>query len=247
MKNNNKLPDFDILAPLETFDPNVFNSDNEGEQKICEFILSISLIYNDFKNLVWASHNILNNCEQGEKLTAYHGQHSGFRIHIDKLLYSLMRELFQLIKQNESVLIHILFLETINRLSKEARESWQSLIDFSQNKEIKNKKLKMFFERIRHKTAYHLDPKDIMAGYNYFFFSKDTNMQAYISRGNALSENRFYFADAAVQGYIELRFKEVKETGINILEIVKDINLAIYEIVTKFINIRGYAFRKIME
>lgn len=43
------------LAPLETFDPAAFLGDEAVPQELCNFILSLALIYNDCKDITYSS------------------------------------------------------------------------------------------------------------------------------------------------------------------------------------------------
>jgi hypothetical protein len=43
------------LAPLETFDPAVFEPSGDVSQEMCDFVLALALIYNDCKDLVYAN------------------------------------------------------------------------------------------------------------------------------------------------------------------------------------------------
>jgi hypothetical protein len=45
------LPGFDTLARLQTFDPNAFIANDKQEQKVCDFILALALIFNDLKDM----------------------------------------------------------------------------------------------------------------------------------------------------------------------------------------------------
>lgn len=244
----NTLPGFDKLALLETFDPHAFLSNDEKEQKVCKFVLALALIYNDFKNLSWG-HKYLRETEpQDRNITAYNGQYGGFEIHVIRLLYSLLRELFKLIENNSESLKHPLFIKIEKQLSKEVKKYWQSLVDFSIKKCTQNKKLKELFERVRNKIGYHPDAEEIFTGYKSFFFNENNNikMDAYISRGYSLEESRFYFADAGIQKYLEDIIGEDRENFFNeVNEVCWKVSNVLYEIVTKFVNARGFCWRNV--
>ena len=40
------------LGPIETFDKNVFLENDKCHQNLCNFILSLALIWNDFKDIL---------------------------------------------------------------------------------------------------------------------------------------------------------------------------------------------------
>ncbi len=49
---NQKCPDFE-LAPLEKFDPRIFTPRNDFERRLKPFMLSLALLFNDFKGFEW--------------------------------------------------------------------------------------------------------------------------------------------------------------------------------------------------
>jgi len=63
--------------------------------------------------------------------------------------------------------------------------------------------VRKYVERVRHNIASHYyQPKALMRGYTTFFEMKATpsNESAYMSIGEKVQGNRFFFADAAAQG-----------------------------------------------
>ena len=242
----NTLPGFD-LAPLTAVDPKAFISGDEGEQKVCDFILSLALIYNDFKDIVWAM-RYLHICKpkNPNEVTPYRGQYAAFDNHLTRLYCGLINELFELVKDGSQVLAHPLFSKTVNLLSKDAKQHWQALVQMSRNEKPGDNTFKETFARVRNKITYHSDIKEISSGYRHFFFDQNgnTKMDALMSRGNGLPSTRFYFADALVEGYLNKRIGGKRADFIKTLgELTDHMRTALNEIITKFINVRGFGFR----
>lgn len=245
-----RLPGFEDLAPLETFDPEVFVSGDEKEQKICNFMLSLALTYNDLKDLAWAGVNLKDTDHDGmDKKTAYNGQHSGFFYHIDKIICSVINELVDLIKKNVNLFQEPLFVKLLNSLPKDIRNTWASLVDYAEKEKVQDSLLK-FIHFIRNKVSYHSDPKAIFAGYNRFFYNgtNTPKMNCYISRGSNMSSTRFYFADAIIEGYIDClkdrstcNFREEEN------KLLSNINNVLHRMVINFISVRGSCFRGVKE
>ncbi|MFA5780038.1 MAG: hypothetical protein WC947_07860 [Elusimicrobiota bacterium] len=249
---NTKLPDFDLLARLQTFDPKAFVSDDKKEQEVCCFVLSLALIYNDFKDLVWARHHLIKlKPDNPKEISPGNGQYFGFLNHLEKFHYSLFNELFATIEKNHNVLSHPIFIKVYGLLPKSVKTCWDSLVNISTGKDSKNNLLKSIFERVRNKITYHSDIKDIFSGYREFFLSNRNNMKehrefAYISRGKNLASNRFYFADATVEGYLIAKIGSNKEEffkGVN--QLLDDVNSSLYHIVVNFVMVRGCSFRDV--
>ncbi len=237
----NSFPEhFSRLAPLQYFDPQAFKPDKNFPPDVCGFILSLSLIYNDIKNTSLLNNAIFHSVPPGDfKETKEWGEFSGLREFIDRITIGISHELFNLIKDNKSVLDHICFKEIIKTLSKKSKESWWALVDTSLGKTTDNPLAKVLM-LIRNKIAFHYDPKVIMKGYKHFFMLRKTMDKAYISRGNTMSESRFYYADAAAESSIKalLGSDDTRQFFILVGENLEKLNSALYFIVINFITKR---------
>lgn len=241
---NSQLPKFYELAELETFDPGAFQADNEVSQEVCNLVLTLAVIFNDLKDLLYA-HIILDS----EKPTGqfqpdrHWGSYLGMYNHIFRLLLGLAREIIALLQKEKKATEDHYFKSVIRQLTKEERDAWQALIDASQDTHLKDPVEKFLFF-IRTKITFHYDPKEICSGYrNQCILPNRKFERVYISRGCDTADTRFFFADAAVDGYFRRIFPgddNIKEA----IAILKHINLTIRSIVHHFIQKRGYAYRK---
>jgi len=103
---------------------------------------------------------------------------------------------------------------------------------------------------IRNKVAFHYDCKEIYKGYRrHFFRNGNPTEQAFVSRGDSMKRSRFYFADAAGEGYFQSQFDsvEVDKFMKRVADITGDLNQAIMLIVDRFIQKRGYAYKHYRE
>src|SRR5262245_35065887 len=86
------------VMKLETFNPAAFVEDGKVSQELCNFMLALALIYNDFKNLMYAGFKLRESKPTGTpEPTAVWGTYSGMDTHIYRLLIGLLHELFELI------------------------------------------------------------------------------------------------------------------------------------------------------
>ncbi len=100
---------------------------------------------------------------------------------------------------------------------------------------------------IRNKVSSHYDPKELYRGYQYHFFRSETSSEPpFISRSTNMKSTRFYFADAAADGY--LQSQAVKENPNELMnrvaDLTRDLNRAIMQVVNHFIQKRGFAYKK---
>lgn len=238
------LPNFE-LAPLRYYDIQTFISPDKEEQKVCNFILMLSLAYNDFKNIIWAITQIEKLRPKEKKVSPSYGQIDGMYAHLTKLLFAHLCELANSIKDNISVLDKPLFKKILNHIKIKNREYWNSLVGFARGDS--DTELKEILIRIRSNIAFHYNqPKELANGYKFFMnnekIPKDFR-RVYVSIGNDLFKSRFYFADAAVQGSIDKlkvdynidMFKEVNK-------IIHEVNVALFYIVERFCQIKGKAY-----
>jgi hypothetical protein len=243
--DENKIPGFEELAPLESFDDNVFISDNPDEQKVCDLVLTLSLIYNDLKNYMWALDQLEKTKPKKRRIARYNGQHSGFNLHMNRLFYAHIRALYDVVNKNQDVIKLPLFEKTIKTLNPDLRELWLALVSIATDGRVNglDKSIKKVLEQIRHTSISHYNISEIGRGYKEFF-SKNP-MRAFISHGNKMGKTRFYFADAAIEGYISgILGSEIKNLISNIDPFMDRVVLTLYNIVINFIqNTRNSPFR----
>lgn len=234
------------LAPLQTFDPNAFVGNETVPQEICNFVLALSLIYNDCKNGIFSNLILEESKPDGEpEPSLAWGAYGGIKVHYLRLHFALIHELLKLIVGNKPVIEHQFFISVVKLLARKVRDSWNALVDASFEKQTSsplNKALLM----IRNKVSFHYDPKELFKGFQYHFFRNVTSIEpAFVSRGKSMRNSRFYFADAAANGYLRSQVdnKDPRELLIRLADITAHLNQAIMQIVDRFIQKRGYAYR----
>lgn len=239
------LPGCEKLASLQYFTPKAFHIDDKGAQEVCNFVLMLALINNDFKDLLWA-YNQMEGCRRNDSLplTAYNGQYAGIKGHLTRLTHSLFFELAKLIQENPQALNHTLFIETIKKVHKKNKEHWDQLVSYAtSNKDQSLKELRDMSCLIRNNIAFHYyQPKFLAGGYQEFFSqnSNPANQNAFISRGNSLQSTRFYFADAAVEGCFEKYIGKEKAGKLRpaLNHLSESLVQALWDIVDSFIQLR---------
>lgn len=194
----------DALARLETFAPDVFVGDEDVSQEVCDFVLSLALIWNDYKDATYA-HALLRRCEPREAPgpTREWGAYGGIDLHLFRYQVTLMRELLTLVCRGQSVARGHCIESVVRRLSPAAREDWNSMVQVALGS-VPPDTIGQCLLMVRNKLAYHYDPQAMAKGYRHHFFGEGReDDSAYISRGDDTSKTRFYFADAAAFGYLK--------------------------------------------
>lgn len=236
---------FSQLAMHREFDPKAFIEDDKVPKYLCSFILALALAYNNYKYIVISFDMLEKSTPQDKtKRNPECGEYEGINYHLHCLHIGFIHELFKLIQNNKRALEHPFFAEIIRVISKGAREAWKILLDEALSEDFRPKKSNPLF-MARNKVAFHYDAKELFRGYNKGFFDNNKIRQtACISTGDSCMSSRFYFADVAVQAYLEEGLTEDLEKFTSKLSrITKRINFALYDIVVKFIQRRGFAWR----
>jgi hypothetical protein len=234
------------LAPLQTFDPKAFVGGETVPQEICNFVLALSLIYNDCKNGIFSNLLIEESKPDGYPAASQAwGAYGGIKVHYLRLHFALIHELLKIIAENKNAIEHPFFISVVKLLPHKVRDSWNALVDASFEKQTSsplNKALLM----IRNKVSFHYDPKELFKGYQYHFFRNAPSTElAFVSRGKSMRNSRFYFADAAANGYLRSQVdkKDPRELLTRLADITAHLNQAIMQIVDRFIQKRGYAYK----
>lgn len=244
------MPDFraecEMLAALETFDPEAFRGDDKVPQAVCNFVLALALIFNDCRDAIYAYVALGGSKPEGPmQRTRVWGAIAGAQLHAFRAVAGLLHELFELIRANDEVLHHDFFVSLLQQVHPKSREAWQALVDVARGATPAHKLGKRLL-LIRNKVFFHYDPKAIFAGYTeHFLGPREKDDRAYLSRGLSMRTTRFFFADAAATGYLSsvLGSKTAEALTDDLMEIVDSINQGLMLIVGRFIQRRGYSFR----
>jgi hypothetical protein len=233
------------LAQLESFDPEAFKGDDEVSQDVCNFVLTLALIFNDLKDLVFAQVTLQTQKPAGSFAVSRHwGEYSGIDLHLWKLMVGLFHEVVRLIKDSRDVIADPFFESVLRGLRKKERDIWFSLVDAAtaENRTEENH----FALLIRNKVVFHYEPREIYRGYKTFFTTSGipAARRAFVSRGNDMERTRLYYADAAVTGYLMARGEgKLEELMTNVITACTELNFMLTGIVDTFIQKRGFAYR----
>ncbi|MCF7832539.1 MAG: hypothetical protein K9N05_03040 [Candidatus Marinimicrobia bacterium] len=235
-----------ISKKFETFDKTVFMPDNNFNKEICGFVLALSVIWNDIKNLDLFIEN-LNNFQLSlkEKYDVYssiRGEISGITYSFLMKSVSTINELFYLIRKSNKVLKNENYKKIIKQMRNQNRTHWLEIVDIARmnandhkNNDTAPSEFKNILILIRNNVGFHYSSKELLGGYILEY--NESNKIPYISRGNSMKESRFYYADASVQAYYESKIKSDLYSQLNLIR--KEVNNSIMNLVTQFINLRA--------
>jgi len=234
----------DLRDPIQ-MSPEVFVADDYISQPVCDFILALALVFNDFKDLMAAQQLMQCVAPPDGPPDASRGMFGGLHIHWVRLLAGVIHELTELIGKNKQQMDSVAFQRLIGKLPKAGREMWTNVVASSIAAGPQGDHFGRLLFYTRMKVGFHYDAKEIARGYRERFLSERDN-PPYISHGKTMAATRFYFADAAVEKYMmgkagAATAKEFFTVGWALLP---EIGHALREIVTQFVKLRERQRRK---
>ena len=241
------------LSPLKSFNADLLLPNGQYDKKLCEFIIALSLVWNDIKSVHLYLDHMQNISKEFIKkhgaLNKYTGESLGILNFILKINIGIIYELMNLIRESEKTINSDSFKKICDKLDHIYLENWNVLVDCAFKRYSKDNPLKKMLKNIRNRITNHYDKKKIFYAYEKRFktdIKKNKNSEPipedlpYISKGNSMAETRLFYADATVEKYVEI---EAKQSKINILDelnmINNLINPAIQALVITFIESRG--------
>ncbi|HZF12949.1 MAG TPA: hypothetical protein VFE33_29520 [Thermoanaerobaculia bacterium] len=239
-----------LLAPLESFDYKAFIGSTEVPQSVCDFVLSLALAHNDLRDSIFVRLLLAEARPSDEEISAARGQYGGLVIASIRLQAGRVHELLKLVEKCQADIEHPCFRKVVKQLSRPGREAWTAVTTVAQETAAKDKTTERPLVRalrlVRNKLAFHYDPGHIYKGFERAFADVSTAREPMLSRGGSLQKSRFYFVDAAAEAFIHENDTDPIVTDFlrGHGDLLDNVNWALYEIVTKFIAVRGFAWRR---
>lgn len=232
------------LHPAEQFNPQAFIGANEGEEKVCNFLLALALVYNDLKDLSWAAHHLGTAIKQRTATSVeQRGEESGMEIHLHRLTLGLLHEFLNLVEMNSDATKHALFAQLIQSLPSAVRPQWEDILRTAiREPNAGPTDFRRRLGRIRNTSSFHYkDTHRLGQAFAEIFIKGKSLGPPAISRGRTLENSRMYFIDAATQRQIAslaggdddslAGFKsDVRKT-------LSEVNMVLRHLIERFINV----------
>lgn len=186
--------------------------------------LSLALIFNDIKGLA-----LMEECRDkvyrkpvDEEDSGHAGEWWGLKYQIIKYFSSILYETIELIMKNKKVIKSAEFKKYSLSLSEQNQKIWSLLLDIADIEKSINfsdekiNRFKKLLSMIRHKMAFHYDQSAIhlIEGYRRHFYhthiGNATKFAYYSSQISDPFRSRYYYADAALMGFL---YKEMDSMG----------------------------------
>lgn len=152
------------LTPPEPFDARVFLADDTCSQDVCDFVLSLALAFDDFRDVILGQQVILDAVPEGAEPTKERGSAGGISAHLFRVLTALVHELLVLIDANRKVLHDPFFVRVVKKLHPEAARAWKTLTSTEKGAKSKDPLARLVYFA-RNKVAFHYDQKALASAY----------------------------------------------------------------------------------
>ena len=231
----------DELAPLEIVPEQAFVGDAAFPQPVCNVVLALACIYNDFRDISLA-HLLLAEVAPPRPTgtSRESGQFGATYSFLLRLRAGVAYELLYLLAKKKAAFKHSAFENIVAHVDKDAQGAWKAVASVGFNNPTSDPLANALLQ-LRNTVAFHYSPPVLKAGLaNYL--SGATDRKLFISKGGSMRSSRFYFADAAAEASIVASLSEpsVKEFFNYDGLLVRGFNRCLYQLVTRFIDLRGY-------
>src|SRR3989338_2247199 len=189
----------------------------DANDKFDNFFLILGLIYNDFKSLIFYVALLKEHFgdkidEKKPEVNVNFGEYSGMKTHLNKLMISTIYEFLMFLKNKSKVIESSEFKILSDKLFYKDKDWLQQIIDIA-NRNIESKtnfkkdSLSEMLYKIKNGGSFHHHSCDnnLRLGYiNHFYtrYKQDAGTEfAYYSEGNCMKDVRYFYCDAAFQGF----------------------------------------------
>lgn len=206
----------------------------------------MAMIFNDFKGLVLLNDSMraVYRPPEGTEISGHTGELEGISVQIIKLFLSTLHEAMEFVHESKSVFESRYIQNLLETTSGDTKLVWEMLNKVSHGEPVNDErfapfsKLRDLLENARNNIGFHYQTrKRLIDGYRKFFFRGISNVgsraREYAYRSTKNSEfltSRYYYADAALQGYYVNLFGDEKLAKQRIDESFQLLNMIAYAI-----------------
>jgi len=205
----------------------------------------LALVFNDIKGLTHF-HDFVKEFRKpalGE-VSGHAGVYGGIRLQIFKMSVGVLNEFLKFLRENKELFESTEFKQYIHGLSVDSTTLWELLVTTSSNGKDKNSQArKKLLARIRNETAFHYSQSSdaLKTGFRIKFFGpkfqkeSGANAAYYSATKTDYDGIRFYYADAALEGYLEERLSEVGDSSVVVGDIY-ELMIAVSKVIADILD-----------
>ena len=226
------------------------------QEEYREFLLTLALIFNDIKGLliIYDSMRALYQAPVSKpSVSGHRGELEGISVQLYTLLLGTLHEVLVFMHKSRTAYESPYIQRLLRATSKKTRLIWDVINKVANEEPISNprlsslKELSTFLVRARNNVSFHYQThRLLLGGYRKFFFSGISTVPQVYREGaffsmqsNSFDVSRYYYADAALQGYYINLFgdeKLAKQRGDEALRLASLVVNAINELLIQYHN-----------
>ncbi len=188
---------------------------------IDSLFLVFGMAHNDIKTVRTLFLDFLEKYEAPTEVGSHAGEYYGTKLYLEKILIAHTHEVLKLIYMHIDLIQSDEFQKYTSNMSEDSVLLWEVILAFSNNdrRELSKDQSNTLnlLGRIRHNVAFHYyqSAQNLIKGFRYKFYElPPTEDNAYAQYSIQLTEaevTRFFYADAALEGYLKESVDDVGE------------------------------------
>lgn len=239
----------EFVGELKKIDPKLLIPE-KGKDVVSDFFLTLAVIFNDLKGIGLFDQLLADNYRKPdrEELTVHCGEYGGVYIQLYKLVIATLHEFFGFLEKNKKILFCREFKSVLSNLPNSTRRQWDIIVNISLGKTEADTDFTRTLQFVRDNAAFHYyqSSKILNRGFVSRFHESERVRQnknefAYYSVGDDIEHTRFFYADAAMEEYLNMtsvtdNIKTKEEYKLIIIKIMSDVSSIIGLILTEYIR-----------
>ncbi len=222
----------------------------KSQEEIAGFFLTLAVIFNDIKGISLIFDLIKNHTEpiRPNEISGHAGETRGLQLQMLKTLAGVLSEALRFLKENISVAEGAYTKTLLTDISRDDADLWDLLVAVACERSLPQThiepRLRILLVEIRNNAAFHYyqSGKILLSGFRKNFYGRPEKNEAlewalFKAKLTGFSESRFYFADAAVEGYFmklmdfddDTYFQIMLEEMSNLMSIISRTFLAVVD------------------
>ena len=215
------------------------------EEAFFGFLLTLAMIFNDFKGLIVLNDTFKDVYKfEPSEINEHSGEYAGIQVQLLKLLYATVYEALVFIRESKKIYDSRRVQGLLQQTSANNQLVWEMLNKIANGEPTNDSRfdqfndLREFLVKARNNVGFHYQTrKELIAGYRKFFVdgianvAEDARRWAYRSTSATnFNSSRYYYADAALQGYYVNLFGDEKLAQQRTDETFSLVNLIVFAV-----------------
>ncbi len=199
---------------MRKLEPGDLIDDNTPAKKLelPGFFLVLACIFNDLKGMTML-HRMrteIYRTPEKDEVSEHTGEYNGITLQLHKNIIGIIHEALRFVSENEAIIQSPEFKQYENKMSQQSKEVWALVVSVATGKQTppKYEVLGKILSQIRSNASFHYyhSAAPLITGFRDHFYKEKEHgahkMAYYSATQTDPTVTRYYYADAALEGYI---------------------------------------------